>query len=74
VIILPSNFLYSHSLLIPVLGIQEVGEQWVREGKKRTIPGGGSVEEYKRVNSQESIQLADAFLSYPFLDVGNFLL
>jgi hypothetical protein len=49
---------------------QELGEQWVKEGKKRNIAGGGSVEEYKRVNFQESVQLADAFLSYPFLNVS----
>jgi hypothetical protein len=49
---------------------QELGEQWVKEGKKRSIAGGGSVEEYKRVNFQESVQLADAFLSYPFLNVS----
>lgn len=34
------------------------------------ILGGGSVEEYKKVNAQESQDLADAFLSYKFLDVS----
>merc|ERR1712045_853468 len=29
---------------------QELGEKWVVEGKKKEIPGGGSVEEYKAVN------------------------
>jgi len=53
---------------------QELGEQWIKEGKKRSIPGGGSVEEYKRVNREESIQLADAFLSYPFLNVSSLCL
>ena len=47
-----------------------MGEQWIKEGKTRTIPGGGSVAEYKEVNRLESIQLADAFLSYPFLNVS----
>ena len=37
------------------------------------IPG-GSVQEYKEVNAKESVELADAFLSYNFLNVTeNFL-
>jgi len=53
---------------------QELAEQWVREGKTKEIPGGGSVEEYKAVNAKESRDLADAFLSYKFLDAQyNFL-
>ena len=32
------------------------------------IPG-GSVQEYKEVNAKESVELADAFLSYNFLNV-----
>jgi hypothetical protein len=52
--------------------MQEVGEQWIKEGRKRTIPGGGSVEEYKQINSQESQDLADAFLSYSFLNVSQY--
>jgi len=47
---------------------QEIAEGWVLEKKQRTIPGGGSVEEYKRVNLEESILLADAFLNTPFLN------
>jgi len=46
---------------------QEIAESWVEQGKKRQIPAGGTVEEYKRVNYEESVQLADAFLSVPFL-------
>ena len=41
---------------------------------KTNIVGGGSVEEYKKVNAQESQDLADAFLSYKFLDVSILLL
>ena len=37
----------------------------------KSIPGGGSVEEYKRVNKEESVRLADAFLAYPFLNVST---
>jgi len=47
---------------------QELAEKWVKEGRKRTIPGGGSIQEYKQVNLEESIKLADAFLSAPFLN------
>lgn len=47
---------------------QELAEEWVAGGKKKEIPGGGSVEEYKAVNAKESLELADAFLSYNFLD------
>ena len=49
---------------------QELGEQWAREGKKKEIPAGGTVEEYKAVNARESLELADAFLSYNFLNVS----
>eukprot|EP00092_Neocalanus_flemingeri_P080239 GFUD01100074.1.p1 GENE.GFUD01100074.1~~GFUD01100074.1.p1 ORF type:complete len:305 (+),score=107.79 GFUD01100074.1:55-969(+) len=53
---------------------QELAEQWVAAGKVKEIPAGGSVEEYKAVNAKESLELADAFLSYPFLDAQyNFL-
>ena len=34
----------------------------------RTIPGQQSVTEYKQVNRRESVEVADAFLSYNFLD------
>jgi len=46
---------------------QEIAETWVEQGRKRQIPAGGKVDEYKRVNYEESIRLADAFLSVPFL-------
>ena len=42
----------------------------MKEGKKRGIPTGANVEEYKAVNARESKELADAFLSYKFLDVS----
>jgi len=47
---------------------QELAEEWVASGKTKEIPGGGDVEEYKAVNARESKELADAFLSYNFLD------
>jgi len=46
---------------------QQIAEDWVRIGKKRQIPADGVVDEYKQVNAHESVQLADAFLSKPFL-------
>ena len=51
--------------------VQEVAEKWVKEKRMKSIPGGGSVEEYKRVNKEESVRLADAFLAYPFLNVST---
>ena len=50
---------------------QEMAEKWIKEGKVKEIPAGGNVEEYKAVNAKESLELADAFLSYPFLDVSS---
>ena len=47
---------------------QVLAENWISQGKKRTIPGGQDVLEYKAVNRRESVEVADAFLSYNFLD------
>ena len=49
---------------------QEVAEGWVQEGRTKQIPAGGTVQEYKEVNARESLELADAFLSYNFLNVS----
>ena len=49
---------------------QEVAEGWAREGRTKQIPAGGTVQEYKEVNARESLELADAFLSYSFLNVS----
>ena len=46
---------------------QLLAEQWAASGRRRSIPCGGSSEEYCRVNACESRQLADAFLGIPFL-------
>jgi len=63
----------AHEKLMP--RAQEIAESWVKSGKKKSIPGGGTVEEYKKVNAKESEDLADAFLSYKFLDAQyNFLM
>ena len=47
---------------------QELAENWVRIGRKRIIPGGRDLSEYRKINAHESVQVADAFLSYRFLD------
>merc|ERR1719414_2080267 len=47
---------------------QALAEEWIAAGKKKEIPGGGDVIEYKAVNAKESRDLADAFLSYKFLE------
>ena len=50
--------------------LQEIAESWAAADKQKEIPGGGSVQHYKQVNADESVQLADAFLSSPFLYVS----
>ena len=44
-----------------------MGEFWAKEGRKRCIRGGGTVEEYKKINAQESAALAQAFVSEKFI-------
>ena len=46
---------------------QELGEEWARAGRKRRLRGEVSVEEYTRVNIEESRALADVFVSEKFL-------
>ena len=47
---------------------QEMAESWVQAGRPRTLPGNGNIKEYKEINIKESAELADAFVSYKFLD------
>ena len=47
---------------------QQLAETWISQGRRRTIPGNQDVSEYKKVNRRESVQVADSFLSYNFLD------
>ena len=47
---------------------QHLAETWISQGRRRTIPGDQDVSEYKKVNRRESVQVADSFLSYNFLD------
>jgi enoyl-CoA hydratase/carnithine racemase len=46
---------------------QEIAEEWVEKGEERRFLGGSQLEELKAVNAEESVRLADAFLSTPFL-------
>lgn len=46
---------------------QATAEQWIKDGKKRSLDEQGLVEELKAVNARESIDLATAFLSEGFL-------
>jgi len=46
---------------------QQLAEEWIAEGKTRSLVADNKVDEYKAVNAKESIDLADAFLSTPFL-------
>ncbi len=45
-----------------------LAKRWVDEGATRSYRGGATREELERVNAEESVELADAFLSPPFLD------
>jgi enoyl-CoA hydratase/carnithine racemase len=46
---------------------QQVAEAWVAAGRTRGYRGGATADELRRVNAQESIAVATAFLSPPFL-------
>lgn len=46
---------------------QAIAREWVAQGKGRAFRAGSTREELKAINATESLQLADAFLSAPFL-------
>lgn len=46
---------------------QQVAQEWVASGRERGFQGGSNRDELKAVNARESIELADAFLSAPFI-------
>lgn len=50
---------------------QKIAEGWVASGAARSYRAGATREELLAVNARESVQVADAFLSAPFLD-GQF--
>lgn len=45
----------------------QIAQQWIASGAARSFRGGSERDELKAVNASESIALADAFLSAPFL-------
>eukprot|EP00096_Caligus_rogercresseyi_P010242 TRINITY_DN3665_c0_g1_i1.p1 TRINITY_DN3665_c0_g1~~TRINITY_DN3665_c0_g1_i1.p1 ORF type:complete len:291 (+),score=76.09 TRINITY_DN3665_c0_g1_i1:91-963(+) len=46
---------------------QGLAESWIASGRKRTIPAGGHLGHLTLVNHRESVDLANAFLSLPFI-------
>ncbi len=50
---------------------QATAEAWIAEGRTRTFRAGATRDELKAINARESIELAKAFLSPPFLS-GQF--
>lgn len=54
-----------HSDLLPQA--QRIARQWIEEGVGRSYPTGLSREELEQTNARESVNVADAFLSPPFL-------
>ena len=48
-----------------------MARRWVEEDRPRSFRGGATREELKAVNARESVEVADAFLSPPFL-MGQF--
>ncbi len=50
---------------------QKIAEGWVEAGAARSFQAGATRDELLEINARESVQVADAFLSAPFLD-GQF--
>lgn len=50
---------------------QRMAEAWIEEGHQRSYRAGASRDELKAVNARESVEVANAFLSPPFL-MGQF--
>lgn len=50
---------------------QRIAREWIRDGVGRTYPAGFDREALKAINERESVQVASAFLSPPFL-MGQF--
>lgn len=46
---------------------QEIAEEWISQGTKRAFRGGSTLEELKAVNARESVEVANAFMSAPFM-------
>jgi hypothetical protein len=46
---------------------QKIALEWIDSGAQRSFRAGSNRDELKAVNARESVDLADAFLSTPFL-------
>jgi enoyl-CoA hydratase/carnithine racemase len=46
---------------------RRIAQEWIASGATRSFRGGSERDELKTVNASESVALADAFLSTPFL-------
>ncbi|MEZ4322566.1 MAG: enoyl-CoA hydratase/isomerase family protein [Myxococcota bacterium] len=47
---------------------QRIAEGWVEEGRTRTYRAGATIDELHAINARESVEVATAFLSPPFLE------
>ena len=47
---------------------QRIAEEWIASGVTRTFRGSAKLEELKAVNAKESVDVANSFLSAPFMD------
>lgn len=47
---------------------QTIAEGWVSSGAMRTFRGSAKIEELKKVNAKESLDVANSFLSAPFME------
>ena len=47
--------------------VQRIAREWIASDRERSFRGGSNRDELKAVNARESIDLADAFLSTPFI-------
>ena len=45
----------------------KIAQEWIATGAVRSFRGGSGRDELKAVNASESVDLADAFLSAPFI-------
>lgn len=54
-----------HEMLKPEA--QQIAREWINSGAQRSFRAGSKRDELKAVNARESVDLADAFLSTPFL-------
>lgn len=63
------NWVVPHDALMDEA--RRIAKGWVADGKEREYRGGLTRDELSQINREESVQLADAFLSPPFLD-GQF--